>query len=119
MSVNLRHSRRTKPYRCAYWNSKDGKPYDEVVFEANPDGIFYAEIVGSESNRDQPTAGVILFNSTTVTIRTDDEIDIKKGATVLFDERKWRAADVQRYPHKRENRLSRKGHFGYFIQLKA
>ena len=95
--INEYSSRRDNFDLCTYWN-RDNDDYDltELTHSVKPSGKFYAKEISPYTYRKQEISGSFLFDEATITIETNDVVDIKSGDIVKYDEEFWHVLDVQK-----------------------
>ena len=120
--VDIFTSRRDFFDDCMYWSVNEEEYIDpnELVHNTTPSGYFTAKQVSSEDNTSQVIGGAFMFDSTRITLKTNDIMDglIKKNDIVLFRGEIWRVEDVQKTPIKKSHQLSVIISYTFFIRLK-
>lgn len=114
-------SRREYFERCVYW-ALDEEEYikdNEIAYQMLPTGFFNAKQVSGEENTPQVVGGAFMFDSNTITLKTNDYIeDIKKNFLVEYKEEVWRVVNVQKVPIRKENQFHNKIKYTYYLRLK-
>lgn len=112
-------TRRTYFDRCEYWKrdavSSDLSAY---VAENKPYGFFYAK-ERSPKTRVKQQVGDYLVDETTVTIETQDKVDISSGDIVEFDGVVWQVLDVQVSEVHRQRQFMRNASNITYMRLKS
>ena len=106
MAFDLFQSRRNLNERCRYWgvNESEEIELNELVYKRVADGMFYAKEVNSETENNNIISGLDMFERTTVTIFTTDDVkNIKRNDIVEYQEELWRVSDVQRKKARIQN----------------
>lgn len=124
MSFDLFQSRRTYNELCKWWarDERDQHDLDELVMRRIPSGEFYAKEVNPEQLQKTVIGAAFVFDKTTVTIKTPDNImKLKNNDLVLYRGAKWLVVDVQRrHAHEQQSEFARDSecsHY-YYINLR-
>lgn len=103
---DLLQSRNTYNEPCKWWSrdEADENASDKLIMSRVPSGIFNAKEVNPETKQNTIVGNTFMFDKTTVTIKTPDNvIGIKNNDLVLYQGEKWIVVDAQK-------RLSRNQH---------
>lgn len=105
MSFDLFQSRRTYNELCHWWSRNESDEYedDELIMKQHPTGSFYAKEVSSEATHDVAVGGVFMFDKTTITLKSPDNLFGMKGNDLIeYQGEKWMVVNVQ----KKKTRIS-------------
>lgn len=118
--LDLFTSRRTMHDKCNYWRRESNEDINALIHEINePSGFFYAKQITSIQDMPQVLAGVFLFDSETVTIQSNDELDkLKRDDIVQFRGEIWRLEQIQATPIRINNQYNYDVQMTYFLRLK-
>ena len=116
--VNLNRSRRGRYHRCLYWKRDDSVSNEELAHRKTPSGVFYARISSSKGNDTADTANAFHSGYETLTIETEDTIDLKKDDLVQFDESLWLAGRVNSDPIQKNSCYKRRASSRTTIELR-
>ena len=89
--IDLYSSRRNKPYKCLYWK-RDNLHYlnNEVLkHRENPSGMFYASVVSRRDKENQDIVNVFHNNYESISLETEDKVNLKQDDKVLFNNEIW------------------------------
>lgn len=114
-------SRRDKHKLCIYWKQDESEYYDknEIGYLKKPEGKFYAKEVNAQQDSSQTVGGVFMFDSSTVTLKTDDNVsNINKNDIVKYNDEMWRVVSIQKKPIRKNAQFMKKSIYTYFIDLK-
>lgn len=118
--VDIYHSRRTNYHLCEYWirdeRTSTGTP-SHWIMHKTPDGEFWAKIVSSKYNSQQQVNNVWMLDSDKLNLETDDDVKIKRGDVVRFNDSLWLVETVQGKPHIKESEFNREIHYKTTISL--
>lgn len=107
--------------RCTYWalDEEDYVKNNEMVYEMTPTGFFNAKQITGEDNSPQVVGGTFMFDSSSITLKTNDYIeDIKQNYLVEYKNEIWRVTNVQKTPIKKENQFHNQIRYTYYLRLK-
>lgn len=96
---DLFQSRRGYNEYCKWWSQNESEEisFDKLVSKRVPSGCFYAKEVNPETSQNAIIGGTFMFDKTTITIKTPDNVlGIKNNDIVLFRGEKWIVIDVQK-----------------------
>jgi hypothetical protein len=99
MGFDLFQSRRNYNEQCVWWSRNESDDYDsdELVMNRVPSGYFMAKEENPESIRDNNINGTFMFERSTITIKTPDNIyGMKSKDLVKFRGEKWIVVSVQK-----------------------
>jgi hypothetical protein len=118
--LDLFTSRRTMHDKCNYWRRESNEDINALIHEINePSGFFYAKQITSIQDMPQVLAGVFLFDSETVTIQSNDELDkLKRDDIIQFRGEIWRLEQIQATPIRINNQYNYDVQMTYFLWLK-
>jgi hypothetical protein len=118
--LDLFTSRRTMHDKCNYWRRESNEDINALIHEINePSGFFYAKQITSIQDMPQVLAGVFLFDSETVTIQSNDELDkLKRDDIIQFRGEIWRLEQIQATPIRINNQYNYDVQMTYFLRLK-
>lgn len=120
--VDIFTSRRDCFDECQFWKIDEDEYVDanELVYSTEPSGFFNAKQVTSEENSAQVVGGVFMFDSSNITLKTNDDIDevLKKNYIVLFRNEIWRVENVQKAPIKKNYQFSNEISYTFYVRLK-
>lgn len=108
MALDLFQSRREYNELCKWWSrdERDENTSDELIYKRIPTGTFLAKEVSPESIQNNVISGSFMFDRTTTTIKSVDNLNgIKQNDLILFRGEKWIIASVQRSKSKVQNTL--------------
>lgn len=123
-SVNLFTSRRTNFLECEYWLvSKDERDKDksQLTHEKASYGTFYAKIENSIENTSSVIAQAFLFDSTNLSISTNDIVEgMKKNCLVKVTgfEGIWRVESMNKVPIKSNYQFDTDIQFKTYLELR-
>lgn len=118
MSVNIFHSRRKNYAKCLYWHSIK-KPYNELIYEVQPSGLFYACDISPKQERNNEIFNRFQFSSSTILLETDDNIgDLCVNDIVRYFNEYWIVSDIQKELHRKETYYSKKPIYKYIINIR-
>lgn len=120
-TVDFCTSRRTEENECEYWIAQDGVPLslDEKKLNNLCDGTFFASEVNLKSDEYQVVAQEFMFESSNLTLKTNDDIhDITENSVVKYDNELWRVKDVQRLKIKKHSYFCVDSTYSYYITLR-
>lgn len=89
--IDIYTSRRNRPYKCLYWK-RDNLYYqnnEELKHRKVPSGIFYASVVSRKEKEKQDIVNVFHNNYETISLETEDKVDITQDDKVLFNDEIW------------------------------
>lgn len=118
--IDLYNSRRCNFDKCYYWTVDESNNYDldELVYKSKPNGFFYAKESSAENKNKNNINGMFLFDKSSITIQTNDDVIIKSGDIVKYENEFWQVSNVSiRQVHKNSQflkKISRKT----YIQLR-
>lgn len=116
--VDLRNSRRIYPYRCVYWKRDDDNGnLDELTYETDYLGVFYAREVSSHATNNNEIMNVVLYNNHNITIETPDNPNIEMNDLVKFSDVVWRVDDLQKQEVHKTSYVSRRPAYHTIIRL--
>lgn len=105
--VDIYHSRRGKFKLAKYWlRDEDTKVGDLSVYvlKNKPTGQFYCSEVSNTGVNKQQVNNVIIYDSSQLTLETNDDIDgVAVGTVIQYQNHAWRVVSMQKQLHKREN----------------
>lgn len=93
MGIDLRASRRKYPSR-SFWYKKDTSRDEILSRKKIPDGVFYGRDVVDYVSSEGMVAGMVKFDSSSLTIETEDDISVKQNDFVLYDEQLYIVMNV-------------------------
>ena len=99
MAFDLLQSRNTYNEPCKWWSRLETDPNDsdELVMSRLPSGSFCAKEVNPENKQNTVIGGAFMFDKTSVTIKTPDNvIGLKNNDIVLFRSEKWIVVTTQK-----------------------
>lgn len=107
--VDIYRSRKGYNYRCLYWKrDKEGAmDNEELVHKEMPSGIFYARVYSDRSRDKQDVAGVFRTGLDSITLETNDTVDIEEDDLVQFNCEVWIAGRSSSEP------IQKMSEFGY------
>ena len=118
MGVNIYTSRRDFFDQVLYWRRNEGiRDLAIYVYETKPDGIFYAKEITPESEESQQVNNAFLFDNQTITIYTEDSININKNDIVKYDNEIWRVVNVQKNHIHKTHQFMKHGFDRTYLQL--
>ena len=120
-NVNPNTSRRIQNIRCEYWLvSKEDALVDKSVLinRKTSDGVFYAKLESDISNSSNVVANSFMFDSTSLTISTNDMVSLKRNAIVVMWGMVWRVDDVQIKPIRTINEFNMNPDFKTIIAMR-
>lgn len=118
-NIDLFHSRRTNYRKCEYWvrDEREQNPPSKWVLYNQSNGRFYAKPVSPKTNQMNVINNVWALDVNHETLETDDEIDIKRGCIVKYNDELWLVENVQSIPHNKESEFSKKVHYKHIMYL--
>lgn len=129
-NVDIFTSRRNCNNLCYYWIRRDNeddssiivsvdKDLNEMVYEREPDGSFYANEMQTYDSENQIIGGTFMFDQNFVTIVTEDNIpNININDIVVYDDEVWRISSISKRKRKRQNQFSRNCAYKTYLYLK-
>ena len=118
--VDIYHSRRTNYHLCEYWirdeRTSTGTPSHWIMYKT-PDGEFWAKIVSSTYNSQEQVNNVWMLDSDKLNLETDDDVRIKRGDVVRFNDNLWLVETAQGKPHIKESEFNKEIHYKTTISL--
>lgn len=97
--LDLNTSRRDMFDLCQFWsqeNNIDLIPMDELAHKKKPTGEFYAKEMNSLSVQNQIVGETFMFQETTITLKTVDDVSLlKRNDIVLYDGKYYRVERLQ------------------------
>lgn len=124
MPVDIFQSRRTYYDLCKWWTRDESDKYNsnELIMKRAPDGVFYAKEVSGQVESQNIVGGLFMFDSTSVTLKTPDDITgIKKNSIVEYQGEMWVVDSIQKQRGKKQNSMFMGGndisHYWY-LQLR-
>lgn len=99
MNFDLLQSRNTYNEPCKWWSrlETDKNESDEIIMSRLVSGTFCAKEVNPESKQNTIVGGAFMFDKTTATIKTPDDVTgIKNNDLVLYQGEKWIVVSAQR-----------------------
>lgn len=121
-TVDFCTSRRIEDVECEYWIAKDEKnpTLNEYDLDEFPDGTFYANEVNVQMDEYQVVANDFMFESSNVTLKTNDDIrDITENSVVRYDGKLWRVKNVQKEKVKKHSFMSNESTYRYYLTLRG
>lgn len=117
--IDLFLGKRTHYHKCVYWKrDDDDKTLEEITHENAPNGRFYAKQENNRTNSANIIAGVFMFDNETITLSTNDKVDIIKNDIVYYENQYWNIVNVQEVEiHKNSEFMSNVSKVTY-IQLR-
>lgn len=103
---DLRQSKLTYNEECVWWtrDERDKFVSSELVMKRNASGTFNAKEVNAENYQNNIVGGSFMFDKTTITLKTPDNINgIKQNDIVLFRGETWMVETAQRKKAKAQN----------------
>ena len=123
--TDLYTSRRTHFIKCKFWNQDENENYvskNEILYNTIPTGIFYAKEANAYSNDNNTVSGDFMFDTTTITLITQDDISkMKVNDRVLTDDNNfWIVTNVQKNPLKKQRNYMKSKYCNaeYYISLR-
>lgn len=118
--IDIFHSRRLHYHYCDYYIRQNPKiNIQNWVLNNKPDGCFYARFSNAVQQNGKDLNNIALFDSTHLTIETNDKVDeLKKGCIVNFRNKFYMVDDVQRVPHEKEMEFNNEEEYTTFISLR-
>jgi hypothetical protein len=107
MAIDFRTSRRKYPSR-ALWYKKDTSKDEILSRSKKADGVFYGRDVVDFMSQEGMVAGMVKFDSSSLTIETEDDIDIKQNDFVVYEEKLFIVINVVMMDVERGKYLSRR-----------
>lgn len=97
--IDLETSRRDMFDLCTYWSQNDNQnlvSLDQLVHNKKPTGEFYAKEENSLSVQNQVVGGSFMFEETTVTLKTNDDVHLlRQNDVVFYDNKYYRVESIQ------------------------
>lgn len=127
-SVNEFTSRRTNYLECEYWlvsRNEINKDKSQLTYERAPEGEFCAKIENSLENTTSVIAQSFLFDSTNLSISTNDYVDgLKKNCLVKINDSNgifdgvWRVESANKVPIRNNYQFDVDIQFKTYINLR-
>jgi hypothetical protein len=125
-------SRRGNFIECEYWLKEDyvmdtnlvdfiKNPDDEIVYQREPDGVFFAKESGSYTSDNQTIAEAFMVKRESISLETSDDISrLRQNDIVKFNDKKYRVDSIQKVPFKNQRQfLANSQSFTYYLTLKG
>lgn len=113
--------RRDTHRKCIYWCQDESEYYDknEIGIKKEPTGKFYAKEVQARQDGSQQVGGVFMFDSSTISLKTNDNIEnLRKNDVVKYNNEMWRVTDIQKRPIRKNAQFMKNAIYTYYINLK-
>lgn len=120
--IDIYNSRRGYYEYCRYFNRDMSKsvPLNELLIKEVPDGVFYGKEENTQYDRNIQGGNSFMFDDSFITLSTQDDIsNMKPNASVIYQNKVWRVADIQRRKIKKRSEFSEIPNFVTYIQLKV
>ena len=121
MAFDLLQSRNTYNEICKWWSrlETEANDSDELIMSRLPSGVFCAKEVNPENKQNTIVGGAFMFDKTTVTIKTPDNIiGLKNNDLVLYQGEKWIVMNVQkRIAHNQQSYFANNKHCSHFSYI--
>lgn len=118
-TIDLWTTRRANFSKVRYWHRDESvKDVSELVHEKAPDGEFMAREISASTKTNDEIGGAFIFDADTITITTNDSIDIKNNDIAEYDGEPWKVIDVQRRKHRKESQFLRDAHYTTYVRMK-
>lgn len=107
--------------RCTYWKVKENDYHNnQIVYERNPDGFFFAKEINSYTNNNQVLADAFLTEEINITLESHDDLsNLKTNDLVLYDGEVFRVDSIQKVTVKKQRMLMDHSlSFTYYISLR-
>jgi len=116
--INIYTSRRGNFDKVWYWKRNESiKDLSKYVYETKPDGLFYAKDVSVESQDNQPINNSFLFDNQSITLYTEDSVNLEINDIVKYEDEIWRVANVQFQHIHKTHQFMKKGYNRTYIQI--
>lgn len=117
---NIYTSRRTEFDECYYWKRNDKeKDLDDYVHENQYTGKFYAKEITPMMKKKNIISGVFMFDSSSITLKTSDNVDIDAGDIVKYEDKYWTVVDVQEVEIHKNTQFMKQVDYRTYIQLRG
>lgn len=117
--VDLWTTRRTYFYRCAYWKrDADATDLSAYVAGKKPDGVFWAR-ERSPKGHNKQQVGDYLVDETTITLETQDRVNVASGDIIRFDGSLWNVLDVQENEIHKQRQYMHRGSTITYLRIKS
>lgn len=103
--INIYRPRRGKFRLCEFWLRDESNYVGDLskwVIDKKPSGQFYAKPISEKTTNSQQLSNVFMFDQDNITLETEDEINIKRGAVVKYAGKYWMVDSFQLRPHLKE-----------------
>ena len=117
--IDIYTSRRTAFEKCRWWARDDDEvDLETYAHENKPSGSFYAKEANAFANEKGDINGIFLYDENTITLETQDAVDVKAGDIVEFDGELWHALNVQKREFHKSKQYFTQRFFKTYMQLK-
>lgn len=103
IDINANH--RAYHNECKYWNKVQTIDKNQLHFEKEPSGIFYAKETSVYAMDNQNIDEAFLMDSNIVTLKTEDVITLKQKDKVEYQGTKWNVLGVQKKKVRRRSQF--------------
>ena len=120
-TVDIYHSRRTNYEECEYWARNESEMVGNAskwILNKVATDTFYAKESSVKECRMAQLANVFAFDENHITIDTDDDILIKRGYIVKYDDEIWMVENAQSKLHRKESEFDKEKHYTTYINLR-
>jgi len=116
--INVYTSRRTNYDIVYYWKRNENiKDLAKYVYEVKADGLFYAREITAELKDAQQVNNAFMFDNQSITIVTEDMINVEVNDIVKYDNEIWRVVNIQKNHIHKTHKFMKKGFDRIFMQL--
>lgn len=113
-------TRRISFDRCEYWKRDEGvSDLSEYCKSKKPSGIFWAYRLSAETKTKSRIVNSFGVDANSITIRTEDAVDVEQGDYVRYDGRLWFAENVQRTDIHRQSQFMKSTSQATVIRLRG
>lgn len=120
--IDLFTSRRDMNNYCVYWKQNEDEDVvsiNEIVYNKEPYGFFYAAEVSSLTKENQVVGQVVMFSKRDITLRTTDYVkDLDENDIVKYNDEYWRVENVQFKKKKKQGFFMDVDSGEYYIHLR-
>lgn len=119
--VDIYRSRRKNFHRCLYYKRNEIGVLDneELIHSLEPKGVFYATIVNNKEKGKDNIAGVFRVPFTSITILTEDKIDLETDDIVLMDGKKYIVERIAESPIEKNVEFGKNASSVKFITIRG
>lgn len=114
--VDIYQSNRKFFEKCYFWKNDDKNNYNlnEYVIKNKPEGFFYARKYNPIMQRKE-TVSSFMYNKSSLTIETNNLIDIDVNDIIKFSNEYWIVVNIQRIEKLRQMEFMRNNFDGTLI----